>query len=120
MQTLVSSIVIAVVYGHSGSAVPGSLMKILIPCVVMVSLILALGLVLFLARRKYFGSNAADVPGSGTGFDIEQIESLRNKGKISDKEFHDLRQGALGLDESTVKTVKKDNSSLSKAINQDD
>ena len=117
MQTLASSIVIAAVYGHSSPGVPDGLIKILVPAVVMVSLILALGLGLFLARRKYFGSNADDVPGSGTGFDIEQIEVLRAKGKISNKEFYDLRQGALGLDAGVE---KKDNSSLSKAVNQDD
>ncbi len=85
--------------------------------VILIAVVLALGIVLVLARRKYLKSRRPDGEAEGPGFAIEQVETLHDSGQIGDQEFRILRKTALGLDDMVV---KKDNSPLSEMPAIDD
>jgi hypothetical protein len=83
----------------------------------LIGIVLALGIGIVLARRRYLKFRAPVSEGKDKGFGIEQVESLHDSGQISDQEFRILRNVALGLDSAVA---KKDNSPLSQIMASDD
>jgi len=75
--------------------------------------IVAMGVVVIFARKKFLESRQND--GQGGGFEIENIEALRNS--LTDEEFSLLRKRALGL---TGENEKKSTPSSRPGANQDD
>jgi len=77
--------------------------------------VLAMGVVILWARRRY---RSADSDGDEqAGFSIEQLEALRKSRQISPAEFARLRRSALGLD---VRDDKRENSTSSPPAEGDD
>lgn len=101
----------------AGAGDSPSLWQTVIWGAILITLVLALGIGIILAKRRYLKSRGPDSEAEGPGFAIEQVESLHDSGQISDQEFRILRNAALGLDDGTV---KKDNSALSEMPATDD
>lgn len=116
MATLIWSIlaVHSLGAGAEGSPPPW---QIMVWGAALIALVLALGIGIVLARRRYLKCRAPDSEAEDAGFAIEQVESLHESGQISDEEFRTLRKAALGLDGGTA---KKDNSPLSEMPATDD
>ena len=91
--------------------------KMLLGGVILIGVVLGFGIGVAFARRRYLKARALDGGGEGTGFAIDQIQSLHEAGRISDEEFRTLRNATLGLDTAGK---KKDNSVLSAAASPDD
>lgn len=65
-----------------------------------VGLILVISVLGFgLSALRRWHHRTRDQDAEDPGFSIEQIENLRETGRISDEEFASLRRVALGLDE---------------------
>lgn len=116
MATLIWSI-LAVRSRGAGAEGSVSLWQIATWGAVLIGIVLALGIGIVLARRRYLKFRGPVSKAEGKGFAIEQVESLHESGQISDEEFRTLRKTALGLDDMVV---KKDNSPLSKMPATDD
>ena len=59
--------------------------------------VLALGMIVIYAKKRYLQSRREEDAASG-GLTIEELEQMRQSGKISTEEFSLLRKRALGLD----------------------
>ncbi|MCE5278060.1 MAG: hypothetical protein ABFD92_07585 [Planctomycetaceae bacterium] len=76
---------------------------------VLVALMLGLGLLIVLAKKKYQQSRQKP-DGSEHGFDIDTVEAYYQSGKISKEEFALLRTRALGLDKKAGSKAKSSSS----------
>lgn len=109
--------ILAVPSAGDGAEAPARLWETMVWGAVLTGLVLALGIGVVLARRKYLESRALGSEREGTGFAMDKIESLHEGGQISDEEFRILRNVALGLDNGVE---KEDNSALSEMSAGDD
>ncbi|MCE5327693.1 MAG: hypothetical protein LLG01_14910 [Planctomycetaceae bacterium] len=106
----------------AGSAVLGqasssdSMLSLMIWGAVLLALMLGLGLLIMMAKKKYQQARQQG-EGSGRAFDIDTIETYYRSGKISKEEFAVLRKQALGLDK---KPASKEKSSSSPPGSGDD
>jgi len=116
MAMLIWSI-LAVPSAAGGAEAPNGLWELMVWGTILTGAVLALGIGVVLARRKYLESRALDSKREGAGFAMDKIESLHEGGQISDEEFRILRNVALGLDNGVE---KKDNSALSEMSASDD
>jgi len=74
----------------------GRLADVLIWGCVLIAVVLALGFVLVVLRRKYHPAGGGERQ-ERPGFSVEGLEALRRQGQISEEEFRRLRRAALGL-----------------------
>ena len=91
-------------------------MSLLILGGALIVTVLALGILILYAKKRYDQARSSD-PHGGGGFDITDVEAMRRAGGITDEEFAVLRKRALGLDETDA---KKDKSTSSAPAGQDD
>ena len=78
--------------GAEGSA---RLWQIAVWGAVLTGIVLALGIGIVLARRRYLKFRGPVSEAKAKGFGIEQVGSLHDGGQISDEEFRILRRAAL-------------------------
>jgi hypothetical protein len=74
-------------------------------------------LVLWLRRKLYWRSQD-----HSSGFSLDQLEAMRESGKLSEEEFKFLRRGTMGLDDDIIdqRCEKEGQSPLSPPPKQDD
>jgi hypothetical protein len=94
----------------------GRLGDVLLWGCVLIAVVLALGFVLVVLRKKYHPASGGEQDGR-RGFSIEGLEALRREGQISEEEFRRLRRAALGL---ASQVEEKDDPALSVAEEDDD
>ncbi len=81
---------------------------------VVAVVLMGFGLLWF--RRRYHPDSVAGET-SGSSFSIQSVESMRDRGLISEEEFRRLRVKSLGLD---APVTDNENSALSRASDVDD
>jgi len=113
---MASGLLSSVTAGLAQSSGSDDTVSLLILGGVLIAVALALGMLILYAKKRYNQARSSEPHGSG-GFDITDVEAMRESGGITDEEFAVLRKRSLGLDETDA---KKDKSTSSAPTGQDD